>query len=115
MSKTKINKRNLVVDMNKRYIFYILLIVSFFLFLGVFNLPYGYYQFLRVLVTFSTIYIILYLWNIQEKNYLIIYVFIFLLFNPFLPVNLNKFIWILIDIIVCVFYIVTAFKLKNIK
>lgn len=84
------------------------------LFVGVINLPIGYYTFLRIVVTVgSTIAIV----N-EFKNGLTLWVISFgligILFNPFIPIYLNdKSAWMPIDIIVGIFFAIKSFTLKT--
>tara|TARA_B110000444_G_C18700959_1_gene528939 strand:- start:212 stop:484 length:273 start_codon:yes stop_codon:yes gene_type:complete len=75
-------------------------VIAGFLFVGVLNMPYGYYRLLRIIVTISSA---LYCFQFFEKNKMnMVYLFGFIaiLFNPLIPIFFNKEIWIVIDIVV---------------
>ena len=75
-------------------------IITGFLILSIFNMPYGYYTLLRLIVTIgSGAYCIQFL---EKKNMNMVYLFGFIaiLFNPLIPVYLNKDTWLIIDLIV---------------
>jgi hypothetical protein len=87
----------------------LLLLVTFI------NFPYGFYTFLRMVVSISSGFII-YLNYKEEKKItvnIIIFTIIFLLFNPIIPVHLTKSQWVPIDIITSIIFIYSYFK--NIK
>ena len=81
--------------------------------LGALNLPIGYYTFLRVLVTLGALWI---LYNTNDNKiegwdfFLIISAIIF---NPVMPVYLNKALWIIIDIITGGGYLLFGAKFNN--
>jgi hypothetical protein len=79
------------------------------------NFPYGFYNFLRLIVSISSGFII-YLDYKEEKRIttsVIIFTIICLLFNPIIPVHLTKSQWIPIDIITSIIFIYSYFKIKN--
>ena len=63
-------------------------------------MPYGYYTLLRLIVTVGSVaYCVQFL---EKKNMNMVYLFGFIaiLFNPLIPVYLNKETWLIIDLIV---------------
>lgn len=68
------------------------------LFIGIFDMPYGYYTLLRLVVTATFAWAAFDAW--ERKMDIAPYVLglVALLFNPFIPVHLDKEIWIGIDI-----------------
>ena len=63
-------------------------------------MPYGYYTLLRLIVTVGSVaYCVQFL---EKKNMNMVYLFGFIaiLFNPLIPVYLNKDTWLIIDLIV---------------
>jgi hypothetical protein len=70
-----------------------------------FDWSYGFYQLLRVVVCFSTIYHAYLLYE-RENSMWMLYGFIALLFNPFMPIHLERTIWAMVDF-------VTAFVLLH--
>jgi hypothetical protein len=74
--------------------------ITIFLILSIFNMPYGYYTLLRLIVTVGSVaYCVQFL---EKKNMNMVYLFGFIaiLFNPLIPVYLNKETWLIIDLIV---------------
>lgn len=87
----------------------LLLLVTFI------NFPYGFYTFLRLVVSISSGFII-YLNYKEEKKItvsIIIFTIICLLFNPIIQVHLTKSQWVPIDIITSIIFIYSYFKIKN--
>jgi hypothetical protein len=79
------------------------------LFLALANLPYGYYQFLRIVITIiAGINAV----NItKSENKILFYVFltVTILFNPIIPIYFDKKIWMPIDLSVGIIFGVTFF------
>lgn len=80
------------------------------LFLGIFQLPYGFYTFLRI-ITF-----ILFFWsawNFYQKNHPIlpwIFAVAGFIFNPIIPIYFSKTIWTLLDAAGGVLFIYAGIK-----
>jgi len=78
---------------------YLIIIAALLCFVSVFELPYGYYIFLRILVSFMALVIIVNEFR-NRSFWLITFLFIFIIFNPFFPIYLYlKPFWIIIDIL----------------
>ena len=89
-----------------------------FLILSFLDWPYGYYTFMKFIVTGSTIYYAYYIYEQLKKQdfWFWILVGIAILFNPIVPIHLgDKDLWSLIDIVVIVFLVSLMSKLKNKK
>jgi hypothetical protein len=85
------------------------LITAVLLFIAIFNLPYGYYTFLRLAVTFSCVVIIVKEYELRNHFWCVLFVLIALPFNPFIPVYLyKKSTWVPIDVICGVLFLVKA-------
>lgn len=83
----------------------LLIVGSGFLVLGIFDLPIGYYTFLRVVITIISLLIIINENKTKIDFWKIIFLVILILFNPIIPIYLyNKGIWIVIDIIVALLF-----------
>jgi hypothetical protein len=87
----------------------ILYIPAILLFLAFLELPYGYYTLLRLVVTGVSLYAAFGLLEKGSVNFWVMLA-IAVLFNPLIPVHLSKEIWIPIDIIVGIYFAVTANK-----
>jgi hypothetical protein len=91
------------------------------LFLGVLMLiavgdnPYGYYQFLRIATLVIALFIAYVVYNSDEENKAVwFFVAVAILFNPFLPIYLDKSLWVIINILVAVILpLVTILSLKS--
>jgi hypothetical protein len=75
------------------------------LLVAILNLPYGYYTLLRLVICGISASFVYFAW--YAKRFLSILAGITaLLFNPLIPIYLEKETWILIDIIVTVFFLI---------
>jgi hypothetical protein len=77
-------------------------------------LPYGFYTFIRIIICgFSTV---LSYNNFKTTHNNSIWPWFFLLlavlFNPFIPIHMEKNVWMIIDIILGAFFIFLAYKTK---
>lgn len=83
---------------------YPLIIISMLLFIGVLNLPYGYYTFLRIVVFISSLYLAYKYHKNKLELWLWVFLIIAILFNPIIPIYLSKTTWVYLDIMVgCLF------------
>ena len=75
--------------------------------------PYGYYIFLRWAIFISSIVIA----NGFYKANLIGWVFVFgalaFLFNPIVPIHLNKSSWVAIDLVAAILFFLAAYSIKR--
>ena len=92
------------------------IIASVLLLLSFFDWPYGYYTFLRVVVTIVAIYYIYWLYSLAKLQNIWFWglIVIGILFNPIIPIHLgDKTIWGIIDVIVAVFFISLIIKFRK--
>lgn len=82
------------------------------LLLAIPDLPYGYYTLLRWVVTASAIFLVYVASRLENKFWLFLMVIIALLFNPIVPIHLDKETWIIIDFVVAVLFLISIFKVK---
>ena len=92
----------------------LLLICAALLFLGIANLPIGYYTFLRIIVTVGAVAVVV----SEFENGLNIWVIVFgiftILFNPLIPIYLNdKSAWIPIDLISGIIFVIKSLTIKQ--
>ena len=87
----------------------ILYLPATLIFIAIFGWPYGYYEFLRLVVTGISLYAAFGLLEKGTVNFWIM-LFIALLFNPLIPIHLSKEIWILINIIFGSYFTSTAYR-----
>ena len=70
------------------------------------GLPYGFYTLLRFVICISALY---HVWLIKEENKFTLsafFILIAILFNPIIPIELTREIWIYIDSVVLLFFLV---------
>lgn len=92
------------MNTNYKICSFISLILTVLFFISIFDLPYGFYTFMRILVfILSVIFIFLYY---SERGYfsstLIPVIIIGTLWNPIIPIYLTKDIWVVLDIIAAI-------------
>lgn len=86
------------------------IILSILLFLCLLNMPYGYYQLVRM-VGFIGFSILAYQESkSQNKTEMILYIGLALLFQPFIKVALGRQIWNIVDIIIGIGLIMSVFR-----
>ncbi len=90
------------------------IISSILLLLGILSLPYGYYQLLRILITLSAGISTFEFYNKNNQPMMYLFLLIAILFNPLLPLHFNKSIWIIIDLITALIFLISI-KLVNNK
>lgn len=83
------------------------------LLLGTQNLPYGYYQFLRIAVSIIAVVYAVGLYQRQFKVLPLIFAGMAILFNPFWPVGFTKELWALIDLVAGFFWGGVAFRVAR--
>lgn len=97
---------------------YLIIIAALCCFIGIIDLPIGYYTFLRILVFLMSLLIIVNEFR-SRRFWVITFILILILFNPIFPIYLYlKSIWIVIDIIVGILlliYFLTLTPKKKIK
>ena len=71
---------------------------------------YGYYKFLRWAITITAGFLAWISYNLKKSFWLFLMVIIAILFNPFAPIPLTKDIWIPINFIVAILFIISIFR-----
>lgn len=74
------------------------------LLLAIASLPYGYYQFLRIVITATAIVNCIHIYRLENKAVIIIYLIVAIIFNPLIPIYFGKSIWIGIDLVIAIFF-----------
>ncbi|CAH0214015.1 hypothetical protein SRABI27_02060 [Pedobacter sp. Bi27] len=93
---------------------YILIACSICCFAAIFKLPIEYYTFLRTIVSLGAL-LLIYIW-VKQKHipWAIIFIIVLILFNPLFPIYLHrKSIWIPLDIITGLLFLLIAFYNKK--
>lgn len=95
---------------------YLLIICATFLLLGLAELPIGFYTILRIIITIGAISVIISEYESGLNSWIIVFGFVAIIFNPLIPVYLNnKNIWIPIDIITSILFIIKIITIKTKK
>lgn len=84
-------------------------IVAGLLLIAIAELPYGYYTFLRLIVFIVSI-ICVFEYFEKRNIFVIIFSIVAILFNPLIPVHLDKETWMPIDIITSVIFVISIFS-----
>ena len=96
------------------YIFF--LVPAILLFLApLMELPYGFYTFLRIIILISSAYMIFVVYMYKKKIDLIamLFIIILILYNPIIPIHLNREIWTPINFMTSGVYIWAFLKVRK--
>lgn len=84
------------------------------LLLALFDLPYGYYNFLRIMIFIISCYSIYVFYKYEKILWVWIFVIIAVLFNPIIPIYLDKSLWKIVDIVAVIIFLISfIFNKKN--
>lgn len=86
------------------------IVLAVILFICVLDMPYGYYQFVRIAMTFGFSYLAYSANKLNRDNEFIPYIVAVMVFQPFAIVHLNKTTWNVIDVIAGVALLLTIKK-----
>ena len=70
------------------------------LFICLLDMPYGYYQFVRVAATLVSLLFAIQSYNLKSNVMVLIYVILAILFQPFEKIALGREVWNVLDVIV---------------
>ena len=87
-------------------------LLAVLLFIAILPMPYSYYLYLRIAVMLGIIYLLVSNWKIENDKTKAILIVIGILFNPFTPFYITKWVWIIIDFIAGM-YLWTYLKIKT--
>ena len=93
--------------------FLIKIILSVFLVICLFNMPYEYYELVRFLCLLGFSFLAFFSHKKKYNNLTILYIGLAILFQPIIKIYLGRFIWSLIDILTAIFLISTIFIKKK--
>lgn len=90
-------------------------ILSIIFLLGTFipDLPYGYFEFLRWVVTLTAIFYTYQAYNLNKTGIVIIGVLVAILFNPWASIHLDRSNWLVLDLIAALVIGIMMKKLNN--
>ena len=94
----------------------VLIVAAAILFLALFDgWQYGFFTILRFVVFTTTAYVAWMAYENQKEKWTWTFGFVAVLFNPFIPIYLDRETWVIIDFITGVFLLATTifFKLNN--
>ncbi len=89
------------------------IVLAVILFICVFDMPYEYYQFVRIAMTFGFSYLAYSANKLNKDNEFIPYIVAVLVFQPFATVHLSKIMWNIIDVIIGVSLLATLKQQKK--
>lgn len=89
------------------------LFLSMILLLCIFDMPYGYYQFVRFAATLGFAFFAYSANGQTNKNEVFIYIALAVLFQPFFKIALGRIIWNIVDLIVGISLIISLFYRKT--
>ena len=90
-----------------------LIITALMLFAAVASLPYQYYTALRIIVAAASVNSAIIAYRFRKKLLILPFIITTILFNPLAPFSLSHGVWIVIDIVCGVFFLVSIFLLKE--
>lgn len=91
------------------------IILAVLFFVCLLDMPYGYYQVVRFAGMIGFIILAYNAYENKQQTFVILYVCLAILFQPFIKIALGRELWNIIDVIVGVYLIWSALSSKNIK
>lgn len=91
------------------------IILAFLLLICLFNMPYGYYEFVRFLAMIGFALLAYYENSKNNDLFMVLFIALALLFQPFFKIALGRDLWNVIDVIVAVFLVCNFFIRNKIK
>lgn len=91
------------------------LILSILLLVCLFDMPYGYYQFVRLVAGFSFAYFAYAAYEEKKEIQVLLYIGLAILFQPFLKIALGRELWNIVDVLAAIGLVATVFLDKNKK
>jgi len=89
------------------------IVSAIFLFLAMFgSWPYGFFTLLRFVVFAATAYIAWIAYEAKQEKWIWIFGFLAVIFNPFIPLYFSRSFWVIVDLIVAVFLIISIFVFR---
>lgn len=98
--------------MRKKINYWLLAPAILTLVLSQFDWPYGYYQLLRIVVTVTAGFVAYVLYDEQDRTWFA-FLAIAILFNPLLPVHLERELWTAIDYVTAGIFVWLGYKIAN--
>jgi len=89
------------------------IILAILLLLGLFDMPYGFYQFVRFSSFVGFSFLAFKASQHQKQKEIVIYLALGILFQPFIKIALGRFLWNLVDLLVGVGLILNVLYIKK--
>ena len=89
------------------------IVLAIVLFLCLFNMPYGYYQFVRFAAMAAFAYLAFSANEQNKKNEVFIFIALAILFQPFVKIALGRTIWNIVDVVVGVSLLISLITTKK--
>lgn len=83
------------------------------LLLAIFDLPYGYYVFLRWEVSLASAFLAYLMYDFKKTFWTVIFCATAILFNPIVPIYLSKDVWQVLDLVVATIFGFSFFTFKD--
>ena len=96
-----------------KIIFWLKIVGIVLLLLSLTKLPYGYYTFLRIFITGTGLYSAYNYYTTQNIFWILVFSFIAILFNPIIPIYMERETWGVIDISTSLVFFISIFILKE--
>lgn len=81
--------------------------------IGIFSLPYGYYMFLRLCATIGFAYLAFKAYSEKQNISMVVYGALVVLFQPLFMITLDKEAWVIIDIIIAIYLMISLLIKKS--
>ena len=91
------------------------IVLAALLLLCLLNMPYGYFQFVRFAATVGFAYLAYSANEQNNKNEMLIYIALSILFQPFLKIALGRTIWNIVDLIVGIALLISVINQSKTK
>lgn len=95
---------------NPRLIAIINYIAMGILFIALLRMPYGYYMFLKIFIFLACIANAYVYNNVKNLLNLIVFIILAIIYNPIIPIHLDRSLWVIINILTIIPFILSAIK-----
>lgn len=92
-----------------------LFVPTILLLIGMNDLVYGYYQFLRITITVFAIFFVSIFKEKENKTWVFLMIITAILFNPIFSIHLNKDNWVVLDFICSIIFLVFSINIISNK
>ncbi len=89
--------------------------IAILLFLCLADMPYGYYQFVRLIAMLAFAYLAFQSSKEQKHNEMFIFIGLAILFQPLIKISLGRILWNVVDVIVGIALIISIISTKKVN